>query len=208
MSEETKIQVYIPDSELIWISAEIIEQNLDNPNEIEIKIIDEAYTCKSTDVTRSVNIQNILQSTGLTSLPLRNSHINFDGVEDMCSLGYLHEASILENLNIRYNHKLPYTYTGVICVAVNPYQWLNLYTNKLREEHLTKFRSELTPHCYGTSAAAYRGLNDRNKNQSILVSGNYYDFFQDNFFHTFSIVLILIRILSFTFASSICVTLY
>jgi myosin heavy subunit len=29
----------------------------------------------------------------------------------------------------------------------------------------------MMPHVYATSASAYRGLRDRNRNQSILVSG-------------------------------------
>eukprot|EP01038_Epipyxis_sp_PR26KG_P013406 gene13406-17978_t len=94
------------------------------------------------------------------------------GIADMATMNYLHEASILDNLRIRFLAYQPYTYTGNICIAINPYQWLDhFYTPELR----TKFNSEprhlLEPHVYAISASAYHGLRDENINQSILVSG-------------------------------------
>jgi len=80
-------------------------------------------------------------------------------------------ASILENLRRRFEHLQPYTYTGDICIAINPYQWLDIYSDELRESHEEKYRHELPPHVYSTSASAFRGLRDFNHNQSILVSG-------------------------------------
>lgn len=41
----------------------------------------------------------------------------------------------------------------------------------IRADYARKLRSELPPHIYATSAASYRGLAYRGKNQSILVSG-------------------------------------
>jgi myosin V len=52
------------------------------------------------------------------------------GVQDMCGLNYLHEPAILANLRQRFFDKLPYTFTGEICIAVNPYQWLDIYDDR------------------------------------------------------------------------------
>jgi myosin heavy subunit len=78
----------------------------------------------------------------------------------------------------------PYTRTGDIIVAVNPYQWYNdLYTEEKRRLYSRRLvwdgssaakdtvRASLQPHVYEVSALAYRGLLDDSSNQSILVSG-------------------------------------
>eukprot|EP01038_Epipyxis_sp_PR26KG_P004039 gene4039-5778_t len=104
--------------------------------------------------------------------PFQINYDSLDGVSDMITMSYLHEANILDNLRIRFLRMLPYTYTGEICIAVNPYQWLDhFYTPELRDKYLTSPKHELDPHVYGTSATAYKGIRDYHKNQSILVSG-------------------------------------
>ncbi len=40
-----------------------------------------------------------------------------------------------------------------------------------RDKYLHTPKHEMMPHAYATSATAYKGLRDRNRNQSILVSG-------------------------------------
>ena len=57
----------------------------------------------------------------MTELPLQNTDLSPDtGANDMCSLNYLHEAALLHNLRLRFFAAKPYTYTGDICIAVNP----------------------------------------------------------------------------------------
>ena len=46
----------------------------------------------------------------------------YDCCEDMSNLTYLNEASVLFNLKQRYVERLIYTYSGLFCIAVNPYK--------------------------------------------------------------------------------------
>ena len=46
----------------------------------------------------------------------------FDCCVDMSNLTYLNDASVLWNLRIRYVNELIYTYSGLFCIAVNPYK--------------------------------------------------------------------------------------
>lgn len=119
----TTTKVFIPDDEFVWLCAEIRSESLDT-GQVEVVIQDDVLNGS----IRSV----VLKKYGLNSLPFQNTNDDADGVNDMCSLGYLHEASILHNLRRRFEQKLPYTYIGDICIAMNPYFWLDIYSSELR----------------------------------------------------------------------------
>jgi myosin-5 len=165
----TLSKVFIPDKDHVWLSAEVLSEE-DEFGVIQVRINDSLFEDNNEeDFTRIRSIN--LRKNNLTSLPLQNIDFEDTGVDDMVSLPYLHEASILDNLRRRFLQSIPYTYTGEICIAVNPYKWLDIYTDSLRNLHLTKQKHELSPHVYSTSSAAYRGLRDSGIDQSILVSG-------------------------------------
>ncbi|KAF1315141.1 Myosin-like protein, partial [Globisporangium splendens] len=108
------------------------------------------------------------------SLPLQNASDSSStslGFEDMITIDHLHEASILHNLRRRFFRKLPYTYTGKICIAVNPYQWLNLYDKSIMERFSDGKRDEKPPHVYAVSMEAFFNMRTKKEDQSILVSG-------------------------------------
>ena len=76
----------------------------------------------------------------------------------------------------------PYTRTGDIIIAVNPFQWFtNLYTEQKRSYYSNKLvwdkdtekdpREGMEPHVYEVSALSYKGLAFGGEDQSILVSG-------------------------------------
>lgn len=116
-------------------------------------------------------------------LPLQNCDNGGNLMEfaDMVKLPYLHEAGILYNLKKRHMMGKPYTRTGDIVIAVNPFQWFNeLYTDNKRihysnkvvwEAHESDPREGLEPHVYEVSSLAYKGLAFGGADQSILVSG-------------------------------------
>ncbi|XP_046917979.2 LOW QUALITY PROTEIN: myosin-VIIa [Dermatophagoides farinae] len=93
------------------------------------------------------------------------------GVEDMISLGDLHESGILRNLLIRYNESIIYTYTGSILVAVNPYQILPIYTIEQIKLYRDKKIGELPPHIFAIGDNAYNNMKRYGQNQCIIISG-------------------------------------
>ncbi len=82
---------------------------------------------------------------------------------------------ILYNLRKRHSYALPYTYTGRIVIAVNPFRWLpQLYDHKTQATYVNAVESDvrdsLAPHVYSISATAIAEVK-KGKGQSILVSG-------------------------------------
>jgi len=76
----------------------------------------------------------------------------------------------------------PYTRTGDIIIAINPFQWFTeIYTEEVRTKYSNRIvwsdsgekdpRVGLDPHVYETSSLSYKGLAFEGIDQSILVSG-------------------------------------
>jgi len=95
----------------------------------------------------------------------------FEKCEDMSNLTYLNEASVLHNLRSRYQAKLIYTYSGLFCVAINPYKRYPIYTPTTVKIYMGKRRNEVPPHLFAISDTAYRNMLSRGACQSILVTG-------------------------------------
>ena len=109
-------KIYLPDAKLVWVPADVLSSN-DNTVRVAkyvpdptIKLDDETPTTTEEDVTLTEPLATV------ESLPLRNLDLPDAGADDMVSLDYLHEASVLYNLRRRYFAALPYTYTGTMCI--------------------------------------------------------------------------------------------
>jgi myosin V len=94
----------------------------------------------------------------------------------------VNQAGILYNLKRRHKEGHPYTRTGDIIIAINPFQWFTeIYTDAVRTRFSNKLvwqdhgetdpRTMVEPHVYETSSLSYKGLAFHQVDQSILVSG-------------------------------------
>ena len=89
----------------------------------------------------------------------------------MAELTHLNEASVVHNLQTRYQADLIYTYSGLFLVTVNPYCPLPIYTNEYINMYKGRSREDTKPHIFAMADEAFRNLVEEGRNQSILVTG-------------------------------------
>ncbi|XP_016140311.1 myosin VIb isoform X2 [Sinocyclocheilus grahami] len=93
-------------------------------------------------------------------------------VEDNCSLMYLNEATLLNNIRVRYSKDLIYTSVANILIAVNPYFDIpKLYSPETIKSYQGRSLGTLPPHVYAIADKAYRDMRVLKMSQSIIVSG-------------------------------------
>jgi len=95
----------------------------------------------------------------------------FDCSNDMADLTFLGDACILWNSVVRYINQLIYTYSGLFCIAINPYKRFPIYTLRTMEMYVGKRRNECPPHIFAIAEGAYQGMMNSGMNQSILITG-------------------------------------
>ncbi|XP_041097359.1 unconventional myosin-XVIIIa-like isoform X14 [Polyodon spathula] len=95
----------------------------------------------------------------------------FDRVEDLASLQYLNESSVLHSLRQRYGGNLLHTYAGPSMVIVNPLSAPSMYSEKVMHMFKGCRREDSSPHIYAVAQAAYRNLLTTRQDQSIILLG-------------------------------------
>ncbi|GMF43417.1 unnamed protein product [Phytophthora fragariaefolia] len=167
------IRVFVPDEKLVWVPATVL--SVDAGGKVFRVRVQRPDAEEAAAEERTVD----LNDDGMPdSLPLQNGAHEGDeddggvGAEDMCALGHLHEPAIVYNVRARFFAREPYTYTGKIVVAVNPYQWIKEhYSEELRDLYTQRPWDDMPPHVYATSAEAFHHMKRHRLPQSILVSG-------------------------------------
>uniref|UniRef100_A0A8B9K909 Myosin VB n=1 Tax=Astyanax mexicanus TaxID=7994 RepID=A0A8B9K909_ASTMX len=155
----TYTRVWIPDPEEVWKPAEIIKDYKEGDPILHLKLEDEStleYAIGPKD----------------NQLPfLRNPDI-LVGENDLTALSYLHEPAVLHNLKVRFlesNHI--YTYCGIVLVAINPYEQLQIYGEEVINAYSGQNMGDMNPHIFAVAEEAYKQMARDEKNQSIIVSG-------------------------------------
>ncbi|XP_044286526.1 unconventional myosin-XVIIIa isoform X3 [Varanus komodoensis] len=95
-----------------------------------------------------------------------------DRAEDLASLVYLNESSVLHTLRQRYGGNLVYTYAGPSMVAINPLSAPSMYSEKVIHMFKGCRREDTSPHIYAVAQAAYRAMLMSRQDQAIVLLGS------------------------------------
>lgn len=119
---------------------------------------------------------------------------SYSRCEDLASLLYLNESSVLHSLRQRYGGNLIYTHAGPNMVVINPLSTPSMYSEKVTPPaavpvspwtpHTSLFfprqvmhmfkgcrREDSAPHIYAVAQSAYRNLLTTRQDQSVVLLG-------------------------------------
>ncbi|KAJ1659930.1 Myosin type-2 heavy chain 1 [Dispira simplex] len=157
-------KVWFPDNVEGWVRGEVIHKTTKGPA-TELKF--ETVTGKT--VQLSVTTADI-EAKKADLPPLCNPPI-LEGIDDLTHLSHLHEPAVLHNIRTRYAQHNIYTYSGIVLIAVNPFQRVSLYSQDIVEAYSGKSRGQLEPHLFAIAEDAFQGMVRERKDQTIIVSG-------------------------------------
>ncbi|XP_057675067.1 unconventional myosin-Vb isoform X2 [Corythoichthys intestinalis] len=155
----TYTRVWIPDAENVWQAAEIDRDFRQGDSTLRLRLED------------GTALEYPVGPDGNPLPFLRNPDI-LVGENDLTALSYLHEAAVLHNLRVRFlesNHI--YTYCGIVLVAINPYEELQIYGEEVINAYSGRNMGDMDPHIFAVAEEAYKQMARDDRNQSIIVSG-------------------------------------
>ncbi|XP_052774014.1 myosin heavy chain, striated muscle-like isoform X3 [Mya arenaria] len=130
----------------------------------------EIQSTKGEEVTVKVDSNNDIKTFKKDDVQQVNPP-KFEMTDDMANMTYLNEASVLNNLRTRYFSGYIYTYSGLFCVAVNPYRRLPIYLDSIIAKYRGKRKLEMPPHLFSVADNAYQYMLQDRENQSMLITG-------------------------------------
>jgi myosin heavy subunit/signal recognition particle receptor subunit beta len=150
--------IWVKHEEEVWVQAEVVTHN---DKEIIIKTAEDPDGRIVLGVNEPIFLRtdDKFTSEGLTVL------------DDLTQLTHLHEPAVLSSLQNRFDVDKIYTFTGPILIALNPFKTIRgLYTEDVLKTFITT-KPTGKPHVFSTANASFRGICDRQKCQTVLISG-------------------------------------
>ncbi|KAI5193465.1 Unconventional Myosin-Xviiia [Manis pentadactyla] len=95
-----------------------------------------------------------------------------DRLEDLASLVYLNESSVLHTLRQRSGASLLHTYAGPSLLVLSPRGTPAVYSEKVMHMFKGCRREDMAPHIYAVAQAAYRAMLMSRQDQSIILLGS------------------------------------
>ncbi|XP_061917816.1 unconventional myosin-XVIIIa-like [Entelurus aequoreus] len=96
---------------------------------------------------------------------------SYDRSQDLASLLYLNESSVIHCLRQRYGGNLIHSYAGSNMVIINPLSTPSMYSEKVMLMFKGCRREDSAPHIYSVAQSAYRNLLTTRQDQSIVLLG-------------------------------------
>uniref|UniRef100_A0A5F8G8F6 Myosin XVIIIA n=1 Tax=Monodelphis domestica TaxID=13616 RepID=A0A5F8G8F6_MONDO len=93
-------------------------------------------------------------------------------LEDLASLVYLNESSVLHTLRQRYGASLLHTFAGPSLLILSPRGAPAMYSEKVIHMFKGCRREEMAPHIYTVAQTAYRNMLMNRQDQSIVLLGS------------------------------------
>lgn len=81
---------------------------------------------------------------------------------------------MLHTIRTRYAQHSIYTYSGIVLIAVNPFQRVTLYGPEIIQAYSGRKKGELEPHLFAIAEDAYTCMTKDGEGQTIIVSGERY----------------------------------
>ncbi|XP_053425601.1 unconventional myosin-XVIIIa isoform X11 [Nycticebus coucang] len=95
-----------------------------------------------------------------------------DRLDDLASLVYLNESSVLHTLRQRYGGSLLHTYAGPSLLVLSPRGAPAMYSEKVMHMFKGCRREDMAPHIYAVAQTAYRAMLMSRQDQSIILLGS------------------------------------
>jgi myosin-5 len=81
---------------------------------------------------------------------------------------------VLHTIRNRYAQHSIYTYSGIVLIAMNPFQRITQYGPEIIQAYSGRRRGELEPHLFAIAEDAYTAMRKEGTGQTIIVSGERY----------------------------------